>query len=157
MTIRAQMRPHEVGGSHHLILQSKTSWFFQQLDLHLKICFEILIKNVLLYGSECFISSIVIIRQELLCMFDPNAVMAATHAAMGGSRWGSLLRGPGRRGVLVLLWSGALSHCRRRGRFGSSWDGAINTAVKTMSRGMKRTETKAVSSYMQQGKKEDLL
>lgn len=81
----------------------KASRLFQQFDLHLKICLKILIKNIFLYGSERSISSIMIICQELLCMFNPNAVMATTHAAMGGSRWGSLLRRPSRRGVLALI------------------------------------------------------
>lgn len=72
------------------------SLLFQESNLHLQVGFKVLIEDVLLNSGERPVASIVIVRQQLLCMFDPHTVMTATHAAVGGSRRWTLVRRPGR-------------------------------------------------------------
>lgn len=82
--------------------------FFQQSDLHLQISLKILIQDVFLDSSESAVSSVSVILQQLLRMFDPHAVMTAAHAAVSGSRGWTLIRSPC-RGATALFWLSAVS------------------------------------------------
>lgn len=75
------------------------SRLLHESNLHLQVRFKVLIEDVLLDSSERAVASVVVVRQQLLCVFNPHAVMTATHAAVCGSGWWSLLRGPNRGAV----------------------------------------------------------
>lgn len=92
----------EAPGSEHI-----RSCLIQEFDLHLQVGFEVLIEDVLLNSGERPVASVMVIRQQLLCMFDPHTVMAAAHAAVGGGRWWTLVRGPG-GGTVSGFWLSAL-------------------------------------------------
>lgn len=85
----------------------RQSRLFQESDLHLQEGLKVVIQDVLLNGGECPVASVVVVRQQLLCMFDPHAVMTATHAAVGGGGRRTLAGGPG-RGPVTGIWFSAL-------------------------------------------------
>ena len=85
-----------------MFLTLAPSRLLQESDLHLQVSFKILIEDVLLNGGERSVASVAIVRQQLLRVLDPHAVMAAAHAAVGGGRRGALIGGP-RRGAVALF------------------------------------------------------
>lgn len=101
------------------------SCLFQESYLHLQVGFKVLIQHAVLDGGERPVSSVVVILQQLLRVFDPHTVVTAAHAAVGGRRRRrAALRGPGGGGV-VGSWLRAprgARWCQRSRRTWSSWE-----------------------------------
>lgn len=117
----------------HDVTEVNPSCLFQEPNLHLQVGFKVLIEDVLLYSGECTVAAVMVVRQQLLCVFDPHAVMTATHAAVGGSGRRALVRRPGGGTVAGFRFSagGGVSQCRRSRRTWSRREAANGTAVLT--------------------------
>lgn len=81
-------------GATHFRLSLRASRLLQELDLHLQVCLEVLVQDVLLDGGERPVPSVVVIGEQPLGVFDPHAIVTTTHAAVGRGWWRTLLWGP---------------------------------------------------------------
>lgn len=98
-----------------LVVGLQQSRLFQQTNLHLQVGLQVLIQNVILNSGKCTVASVMVVRQQLLCVFDPDAVMTAAHTAVGGSRRRTLIRRPDRgTGVRIRFRAVCQWGCSRR-------------------------------------------